>query len=190
MILIIDHNDSFTYNLYQYFLELGENVKVVSATTLTLEEFFRLDPEMVVLSPGPGSPEDFEVSLALLDKIQLPILGICLGHQMIAQFFGAKVVRAEVPVHGKTSLISHNQTGLFAGLDSSFLVTTYHSLVVPKDSLPADLEVTAMTDDGVLMGLKHATKPIYSVQFHPEAILSENGHALLKNFVRIGRNAE
>lgn len=190
MILLIDHNDSFTYNLYQYFLELGENVQVVSAATLTLEEFFRLDPEMVVLSPGPGSPDDFEVSLELLDKIQLPILGICLGHQMIAQFFGAKVVRAEVPVHGKTSLISHNQTGLFTGLDSSFLVTRYHSLVVPKDSLPADLEVTAMTDDGVLMGLKHATKPIYSVQFHPEAILSENGHALLKNFVRIGRNVE
>lgn len=190
MILLIDHNDSFTYNLYQYFLELGEAIQVISATDLTLEKFFQLNPEMVVLSPGPGSPANFTTSLQLINHIQVPILGICLGHQMIAASFGAKIVSAKVPVHGKTSLISHNQAGLFTGLPSSFHVTRYHSLIVQKDSLPADLEITALTDDNIIMGLKHTKKPIYSVQFHPEAILSEHGHALLQNFIRIGRNAK
>ncbi|MBC2123245.1 anthranilate synthase component II [Listeria marthii] len=190
MILLIDHNDSFTYNLYQYFLELQEDVRVVSATDFTLETFQQLAPEMVVLSPGPGSPEDFPVSLALLDEIHVPILGICLGHQMIGHFFGAKVVRADVPVHGKTSIISHNGEGLFAGLASKFQVARYHSLVIEPGSVPADLQVTAVTEDGVLMGFSHVTKSIHSVQFHPEAILSENGHAILENFVRLGRQAK
>ncbi|EAC5135127.1 aminodeoxychorismate/anthranilate synthase component II [Listeria monocytogenes] len=190
MILIIDHNDSFTYNLYQYFLELQEEVQVVSATSFSLEVFQQLAPEMVVLSPGPGSPEDFPVSLALLGKIQVPILGICLGHQIIGHFFGAKVVPANVPVHGKTSVISHTGEGLFADLEPAFQVTRYHSLVIDPTTVPVNLKVTAVTEDGVIMGLVHATKPIHSVQFHPEAILSENGHAILKNFVRLGRNVK
>ncbi|EPY2527317.1 anthranilate synthase component II [Listeria monocytogenes] len=190
MILIIDHNDSFTYNLYQYFLELQEEVQVVSATNFSLEIFQQLAPEMVVLSPGPGSPEDFPVSLALLDKIQVPILGICLGHQMIGHFFGAKVVPAKVPVHGKTSIISHTGEGLFAELAPKFQVTRYHSLVIDPATVPANLKVTALTEDGVIMGLAHVSKPIHSVQFHPEAILSENGHAILENFIRLGRNVK
>ncbi|EAH0705256.1 aminodeoxychorismate/anthranilate synthase component II [Listeria monocytogenes] len=190
MILIIDHNDSFTYNLYQYFLELQEEVQVVSATSFSLEAFQQIAPEMVVLSPGPGSPEDFPISLALLDKIQVPILGICLGHQMIGHFFGAKVVPANVPVHGKTSIISHNGEGLFAELAPKFQVTRYHSLVIDSATVPANLKVTALTEDGVIMGLAHVSKPIHSVQFHPEAILSENGHAILKIFVRLGRNVK
>ncbi|EAC3772218.1 aminodeoxychorismate/anthranilate synthase component II [Listeria monocytogenes] len=190
MILIIDHNDSFTYNLYQYFLELQEEVQVVSATNFSLEVFQQLAPEMVVLSPGPGSPEDFPISLALLGKIQVPILGICLGHQIIGHFFGAKVVPANVPVHGKTSVISHTGEGLFADLEPAFQVTRYHSLVIDPTTVPVNLKVTAVTEDGVIMGLVHATKPIHSVQFHPEAILSENGHAILKNFVRLGRNVK
>ncbi|EAE7094628.1 aminodeoxychorismate/anthranilate synthase component II [Listeria monocytogenes] len=190
MILIIDHNDSFTYNLYQYFLELQEEVQVVSATSFSLEAFQQVAPEMVVLSPGPGSPEDFPVSLALLDKIKVPILGICLGHQMIGHFFGAKVVPANVPVHGKTSIISHNGEGLFAKLAPKFQVTRYHSLVIDPATVPANLKVTALTEDGVIMGLAHVSKPIHSVQFHPEAILSENGHAILENFVRLGRNVK
>ncbi|MBC2096679.1 anthranilate synthase component II [Listeria welshimeri] len=190
MILLIDHNDSFTYNLYQYFLELQEDVHVVSATNLTLEKLHQLAPEMVVLSPGPGSPEDFPLSLAILSEINVPILGICLGHQMIGHFFGAKVVRANIPVHGKTSIISHDGSGLFAGLNPKFQVTRYHSLVIAPDSVPADLRVTAITENGVLMALEHLNKAIYSVQFHPEAILSENGHAILENFVRLGRNAK
>ncbi|EHP2906478.1 TPA: anthranilate synthase component II [Listeria monocytogenes] len=190
MILIIDHNDSFTYNLYQYFLELQEVVQVVSATSFSLEAFQQIAPEMVVLSPGPGSPEDFPISLALLDKIQVPILGICLGHQMIGHFFGVKVVPANVPVHGKTSIISHNGEGLFAKLAPKFQVTRYHSLVIDPATVPANLKVTALTEDGVIMGLAHVSKPIHSVQFHPEAILSENGHAILENFVRLGRNVK
>ncbi|MBC1338228.1 anthranilate synthase component II [Listeria innocua] len=190
MILIIDHNDSFTYNLYQYFLELKEDVRVVSARDFSLQAFDQLAPEMVILSPGPGSPDDFPESLALLDKIHVPILGICLGHQMIGHFFGAKVVQADVPVHGKTSIITHHGEGLFAGLDSRFSVARYHSLVIDPNTVPAELKVTAVTDDGVLMGLEHLTKAIYSVQFHPEAILSENGHAILENFVRLGRAAK
>jgi anthranilate synthase component 2 len=190
MLLMIDNYDSFTYNLVQYLAELGEDVRVVRNDALSVEEIRKLAPARIVISPGPGTPDQAGVSLQLLEKLgaQIPILGVCLGHQSIGQVFGGKVIRAQRIMHGKTSMIHHNGQGVFAALPNPFEATRYHSLVVEKSSLPNCLEVTAWTqnDDGALdeiMGLRHKTLPIEGVQFHPESILTQHGHDLLRNFL-------
>ena len=190
MILMIDNYDSFTYNLVQYLGELGEDVHVVRNDALSVEEIRRLAPARIVISPGPGTPDQAGVSLELIAKLgaQIPILGVCLGHQSIGQVFGGKVVRAEAIMHGKTSPIFHGGKGLFAGLPNPFIATRYHSLIIEKASFPDCLEVTAWTQhaDGSvdeIMGLRHRTLPIEGVQFHPESILTEHGHDQLRNFL-------
>jgi anthranilate synthase component II len=190
MLLMIDNYDSFTYNLVQYLGELGEDVQVVRNDALSVEEIRRLAPARIVISPGPGTPDQAGVSLELIAKLgaQIPILGVCLGHQSIGQVFGGKVIRAEAIMHGKTSPIFHAGKGLFAGLPNPFIATRYHSLIIEKASFPDCLEVTAWTQhaDGTvdeIMGLRHRTLPIEGVQFHPESILTEHGHDQLRNFL-------
>jgi aminodeoxychorismate synthase, subunit I (EC 6.3.5.8)/aminodeoxychorismate synthase, glutamine amidotransferase subunit (EC 6.3.5.8) len=189
MIFIVDNFDSFTYNLYQYFGELGEEVIVRRKDNCTLQDIEVLNPELIVISPGPCRPEDSPVSLEIIQyfRNRIPILGICLGHQAIGQVFGGQVVRAKVPTHGKTSLIKHDGQGVFLNLANPLLVTRYHSLVIERSGLPADLIITAETADKEIMGFRHNTFPIESVQFHPEAILSECGHELLKNAINNAR---
>ena len=193
MLLMIDNYDSFTYNLVQYFGELGQEVKVVRNDAMTVDEIRALAPSRIVISPGPCTPDQAGVSLEVLGSLSgtLPILGVCLGHQSMGQAFGGKVVRARTIMHGKTSPIHHDGTGVFAGLPSPFLATRYHSLVVEKDSLPDCLEITAWTEhaDGSfdeIMGLRHRSLPVQGVQFHPESILTEHGHAMLRNFLDRG----
>ena len=188
MLLMIDNYDSFTYNLVQYFGELGQEVKVVRNDALGVDEIAALGAERIVISPGPCTPDQAGVSLELLEKLsgKLPILGVCLGHQSLGQAFGGKVIRAKSIMHGKTSPIHHAGVGVFAGLPSPFQATRYHSLVVEKSSLPDCLEITAWTEneDGSfdeIMGLRHKTMAVEGVQFHPESILTEHGHAMLKN---------
>lgn len=185
MILMIDNYDSFTYNLVQYLMMLKEEVKVVRNDAITIEEIKALDPEIIVLSPGPCTPSESGVCLAVLAelKAQYPILGICLGHQAIAQAFGGKVVKAIRPIHGKVSAIRHDGLGVFKDLNQPLKVTRYHSLVVSKEGLPDCLEISALAEDGQIMGLRHRTLMIEGVQFHPEAILTEQGHELLHNFL-------
>ena len=190
MLLMIDNYDSFTYNLVQYFGELGQEVKVVRNDALSVAEIAALGAQRIVISPGPCTPNQAGVSLEVLEKLsgKLPILGVCLGHQSLGQAFGGHVIRAKSIMHGKTSPIHHTGVGVFAGLPSPFQATRYHSLVVEKDSLPECLEITAWTEneDGSfdeIMGLRHRTLPIEGVQFHPESILTEHGHAMLKNFL-------
>ncbi|QBB69325.1 aminodeoxychorismate/anthranilate synthase component II [Pseudolysobacter antarcticus] len=190
MLLMIDNYDSFTYNLVQYFGELGEDVHVVRNDELSLEQIDALAPKFVVISPGPCTPNEAGVSLALIERLggKVPLLGVCLGHQSIGQAFGGKVIRAKTIMHGKTSMIYHTGRGVFAGLPTPFEATRYHSLVVESSSLPDELEVTAWTqnDDGTLdeiMGLRHRTQNVEGVQFHPESILTQHGHAMLKNFL-------
>jgi anthranilate synthase component 2 len=190
MILMIDNYDSFTYNLVQYLGELGEDVRVVRNDELTVAEIKKLAPEKIVISPGPCTPNEAGVSLEVIEKLagQVPILGVCLGHQAIGQAFGGKVVRAREIMHGKTSPIHHKNIGVFAGLPNPFEATRYHSLVVEKTSLPTCLEVTAWTQhaDGSfdeIMGLRHKTLPIEGVQFHPESIMTQHGHDQLRNFL-------
>jgi len=190
MLLMIDNYDSFTYNLVQYLGELGEDVQVVRNDALSIDDIRRLAPKRIVISPGPGTPDQAGVTLELIEKLgaQIPILGVCLGHQSIGQVFGGKVVRAGSIMHGKTSPIHHTGKGVFAGLPNPFVATRYHSLIVEKKSLPDCLEVTAWTQhaDGSvdeIMGLRHRTLPIEGVQFHPESILTEHGHAQLRNFL-------
>jgi len=187
---MIDNYDSFTYNLVQYFGELGEEVHVVRNDELSLEQIEALAPKFVVISPGPCTPNEAGVSLALIERLggKVPLLGVCLGHQSIGQAFGGKVIRAKTIMHGKTSMIHHTGRGVFAGLPTPFEATRYHSLVVESLSLPDELEVTAWTqnDDGTLdeiMGLRHRTQNVEGVQFHPESILTQHGHAMLKNFL-------
>ena len=187
---MIDNYDSFTYNLVQYFGELGEEVRVVRNDELSLEQIDALAPKFVVISPGPCTPNEAGISLALIEKLggKVPLLGVCLGHQSIGQAFGGRVIRAKTIMHGKTSMIHHTGRGVFAGLPTPFEATRYHSLVVESSSLPDALEVTAWTqnDDGTLdeiMGLRHRTQNIEGVQFHPESILTQHGHAMLKNFL-------
>ena len=194
MLLLIDNYDSFSWNLVQYFGELGEEVKVVRNDVLDVAGIRALHPARIVISPGPGTPDDAGVSLALLRELsgEVPVLGVCLGHQAIGQAFGSRVVRAKTIMHGKTSPIHHRNAGVFAGLPNSFEATRYHSLIVERDSLPDCLEVTAWTqnDDGSIdeiMGLRHKTLPIEGVQFHPESILTRHGHDLLHNFLRAPR---
>lgn len=186
MLLLIDNYDSFTFNLAQYFLELGQDVRVVRNDKLTVDELLALRPERVCISPGPGRPGQAGVTLKLIAQVagKLPLLGVCLGHQAIAEYFGGAVHHAPSLMHGKTSPIHHNGEGLFKGLPSSFTATRYHSLAVDPNTLPDCLEVTARTDDGVIMGLRHKTMPVTGVQFHPEAILTQHGHRLLENWLK------
>jgi anthranilate synthase component 2 len=185
MLLMIDNYDSFTYNIVQYFGELGEDVRTVRNDELTLNDINTLKPDRICISPGPKSPADAGVSVDVLQQFagKMPILGVCLGHQAIGAAFGGKVVRAKQVMHGKTSLIAHTGEGVFKGLPSPFTVIRYHSLAIERASLPDCLEVTAWTDDGEIMGVRHKEFDIEGVQFHPESILSEHGHALLKNFL-------
>ncbi len=190
MLLMIDNYDSFTYNLVQYFGELGQAVKVIRNDDLSVSDIAALKPERIVISPGPCTPNEAGVSLEVLEKLSgsVPILGVCLGHQSLGQAFGGKVIRAKTIMHGKTSLMHHKGQGVFSGLPSPFEATRYHSLVVEKGSLPDCLEITAWTenDDGSfdeIMGLRHKTLPVQGVQFHPESILTQHGHAMLKNFL-------
>lgn len=190
MLLMIDNYDSFTWNLVQYFGELGQAVEVVRNDAIDLDGIARKQPEYLVISPGPCTPREAGISLAAIARFagQIPILGVCLGHQAIAQVFGAQVVRARQVMHGKTSPVVHANTGVFAGLPNPLTVARYHSLLVEKQSLPAELELTAWTEDGAggldeIMGLKHRTLAVEGVQFHPEAILTEQGHELLSNFL-------
>ena len=185
MLLMIDNYDSFTYNLVQYFGELGEEVVVFRNDEITLEEVARLKPAHIVISPGPCTPNDAGVSVPMIERYsgQIPILGVCLGHQSIGQAFGGKIVHAKQLMHGKTSLIFHHNAGVFRGLPNPFTATRYHSLVIERDSLPDCLEITAWTEDGEIMGVRHKTLAIEGVQFHPESILTEHGHKLLENFL-------
>jgi anthranilate synthase component II len=185
MLLMIDNYDSFTYNLVQYFGELGEDVRVARNDEISLDEIAALGPARICISPGPCSPTEAGITLGVLERFagRVPILGVCLGHQAIGQAFGGRVIRAQVLMHGKTSPIEHTGKGVFTGLPAPFTATRYHSLSVERGSLPDVLEVTAWTADGEIMGLRHRTLPIEGVQFHPESIASEHGHAMLRNFL-------
>jgi anthranilate synthase component II len=186
MLLMIDNYDSFTYNLVQYLGELGEDVKVVRNDELTVDEIEALTPARIVLSPGPCTPNEAGVSLMLVARFagRIPILGVCLGHQAIGQAFGGKIVHAKTLMHGKVSRIHHAGTGVFRDLPTPFDATRYHSLAIERESCPEVLEVTAWTEDGEIMGVRHRTLPIEGVQFHPESILTQHGHALLSNFLK------
>ncbi|NQY64921.1 MAG: aminodeoxychorismate/anthranilate synthase component II [Alteromonadaceae bacterium] len=195
MLLMIDNYDSFTFNLVHYFRALGQNVIVHRNNQISLEDIKSASPKYIVISPGPCTPDDAGLSLAIIKEFagQIPILGVCLGHQCIAQHFGAKIEKATKLMHGKTSKIKHNESGLFKGLNNPLQVTRYHSLIVNKDSLPDEFEITAWSDTGAeksddgevgeIMALRHKTLPLASVQFHPESILTEQGRALLENFL-------
>lgn len=185
MLVMIDNYDSFTYNLVQYLGELGEDVKTFRNDEITIKEIEALAPDRIMVSPGPCTPNEAGISLAVIEhfKGKLPLMGVCLGHQSIGQAFGGNVIRAKEIMHGKTSRIEHTDSGVFSGLENPFTVTRYHSLVVERDSLPDCLEVTAWTEDGEIMGLRHKELAIEGVQFHPESILTEHGHALLQNFL-------
>jgi anthranilate synthase component 2 len=184
-VLVIDNYDSFVYNLVQYLGELGAEPLVHRHDELGLDEIAALDPDAVLISPGPGRPEDAGLSNRVIEHFagRRPVLGVCLGHQCIGQVYGGEVLRAPQIMHGKTSLIRHDGTGVFAGLPQPFEATRYHSLVVERSSVPPDLEVTAWTDDGTVMGLRHRTLAVEGVQFHPESILTGSGHDLLRNFL-------
>jgi anthranilate synthase component II len=188
-VVVIDNYDSFVYNLVQYLGELGAEPDVYRPDEISIEGIEDLHPDALVISPGPGRPEDAKLSLAAIERFAgtVPILGVCLGHQCIGQFYGGDVVRAPNVVHGKTSLIRHKGQGVLAGLDDPFEATRYHSLLVDRDSLPPELEITAETDDGLIMGLRHRELAVEGVQFHPESILTPAGNDLLANF--LGRRA-
>ncbi len=185
MILLIDNYDSFTYNLYQYLCELGAEVVVRRNDAITVDEIIALAPERIVISPGPCTPQEAGISVEIIQRLagQVPILGVCLGHQAIGAAFGGEVVRAPIVMHGKLSAIHHDGRGVFAALPQNFTATRYHSLIVERDTLPACLEISAETADGIIMGLRHREYAIEGVQFHPEAILTEHGHDLLRNFL-------
>jgi anthranilate synthase component 2 len=189
-LLVIDNYDSFTYNLVHFLGELGADITVRRNDKITLDEIAAMAPEAIVLSPGPCTPNEAGVCLALIDrfKADIPMLGVCLGHQAIGQAMGGDVIRAPELMHGKTSRINHTGKGIFRGLNAGFEATRYHSLTVKPETLPDVLEVTASTDDGIIMGLQHRSLPVHGVQFHPESIASENGHALLQNFLNIARD--
>ena len=189
MLLMLDNYDSFTYNLVQYFGELGEDVKVVRNDHMTVEEIAALNPDLICVSPGPCSPAEAGISVDLIKHFagKKPILGVCLGHQSIGAAFGRRITRAQQITHGKTSPITHAGTDVFKGLPSPFTVTRYHSLAIERATLPDCLTITAETADGEIMGVAHKTLPIYGVQFHPESVLSEHGHALLQNFLDLNK---
>ena len=186
MILVLDNYDSFTYNLVQYLGELGAQVEVVRNDATTIEAIEQSQPERIVISPGPGRPEDAGLTMEVIRRLgpKTPILGVCLGHQAIGAVFGGSVVRAPVPMHGKTSTIQHDGRGVFRGVPSPFTASRYHSLVVAEQGLPPSLEISAKTrEDGIIMGLRHKEFPVHGVQFHPESILTGEGHHLLRNFL-------
>nr|WP_315427248.1 aminodeoxychorismate/anthranilate synthase component II [uncultured Albidiferax sp.] len=187
-LLMIDNYDSFTYNIVQYFGELGADVEVVRNDEITIEEVTARKPDRLVISPGPCSPKEAGISVAAIQHFagKLPILGVCLGHQAIGAAFGGTIVRAQQLMHGKTSVITTTQQGVFANLPAQFTVNRYHSLSIERSTCPADLEITAWTDDGEIMGVRHKCLAIEGVQFHPESILTEHGHAMLKNFLDQG----
>lgn len=188
MFVLIDNYDSFTYNLYHFLGELGAEVVVHRNDAVSVDEVLEQDPEGIVISPGPCDPDSAGISLDMVHACadrEIPLLGVCLGHEAIGQAMGGKVVRAPEPMHGKLSAIKHNGSGVFADLESPFRSTRYHSLVIERDSMPDCLEISAETDDGVIMGLAHRSLPLHGVQFHPESIASENGHKLLKNFLSL-----
>jgi anthranilate synthase component 2 len=190
MILMIDNYDSFTYNLVQYLGELGAEVSVHRNDQFTIDKIKALAPEKIMISPGPGTPSEAGISLSVIEEFagKIPLFGVCLGHQAIAQAFGGNIIRAKEIMHGKTSLIHHTSTGVFSGLNNPYIATRYHSLVIEKESMPDCLEITAWTetDSGELdeiMGIRHKTLDLEGVQFHPESILSEHGHDMLRNFI-------
>lgn len=185
MLLMIDNYDSFTYNLVQYFGELGCAVEVYRNDEITVDAVIAKNPERVVISPGPCTPNEAGISVPLIKTLagKIPLLGVCLGHQSIGQAFGGKIVHAKQLMHGKTSPIHHQNTGVFRGLPNPFTATRYHSLVIERETLPACLEITAWTEDGEIMGVRHKTLAVEGVQFHPESILTEHGHDLLRNFL-------
>ncbi len=187
MILVIDNYDSFTYNLVHYLAELGAETKVYRNDALSVQDALALAPKAILLSPGPCAPDQAGICLPLLRAApeEMPVLGVCLGHQSIGQAYGGDVVRAKALMHGKTSEIHHNNKGIFKDLPNPFTATRYHSLAVKRETLPADLEITAWTDDGEIMGVQHKTRPIHGVQFHPESIATEGGHQLLANFLEL-----
>jgi anthranilate synthase component II len=186
MLLLIDNYDSFTYNLWHFLGELGAEVEIRRNDALSVDEALRLRPQGIVISPGPSDPDRAGICLELVRRAgSIPILGVCLGHQAIGQACGGKIQRAPVPMHGKLSAIHHDGSGVFAGLPASFQATRYHSLVVDRATLPPGLRVTAETADGLIMGLAHRERPIHGVQFHPESIASQHGHALLRNFLTL-----
>jgi anthranilate synthase component 2 len=187
MIVLVDNYDSFTFNLVHYLGELGADVVVHRNDKVTSQEIVAADPDAIVLSPGPCTPKEAGICLDLIAHAAktIPILGVCLGHQAIGDAFGGKVVRAPIPVHGKLSEIRHQGQGIFRGINAPFKATRYHSLVVERDSMPAELAVTADTEDGLVMGLSHIRLPVHGVQFHPESIASDHGHLMLKNFLDI-----
>jgi anthranilate synthase component 2 len=186
MLLMIDNYDSFTYNLVQYFGELGADVRVFRNDQITVAEIEKLKPDHIVISPGPCTPTEAGVSVETIQKLagKIPILGVCLGHQSIGQAFGGKIIRAKQLMHGKTSMIHHQGQGVFHGLPTPFEATRYHSLVIERESCPAVLEITAWTEDGEIMGVRHKTLAVEGVQFHPESILTQHGHAMLANFLK------
>jgi len=185
MLLMIDNYDSFTYNLVQYLAEIGQEVKVVRNDKISIEEINKLNPQYIVISPGPCTPNEAGISLELIEafKGKIPILGVCLGHQSIGQAFGGSIIHAQTIMHGKTSKIFHNNKGVFRGIKDPFVATRYHSLVIEKQTLPNCFDITAWTDDNEIMGIKHKELAIEGVQIHPESILSEYGHDLLKSFL-------
>jgi anthranilate synthase component 2 len=189
LLLLIDNYDRFTYTLFHYLGQLGADVVVKRNDELTAAEAIAMRPEAVVLSPGPCTPNEAGICLELirLANGKLPILGVCLGHQAIGQVYGGSIVRAPEPMHGKVSRVHHTGKGVFRGLNNDFQATRYHSLTIAPDSVPAALEITATSEDGVIMGVMHKSHPVHGVQFHPESIASENGHALLQNFLNLAR---
>ena len=190
MILLIDNYDSFTWNLFHYLGELGAIVRVVRNDEITADQALKSGAQGIVLSPGPCTPNEAGICLEVIEKAAgtMPILGVCLGHQAIGQVYGGKIVRAPEPMHGKLSAIHHTGKSVFRGLNNDFLATRYHSLTIDPPSMPVALDVTATSDDGVIQGVMHKSHPVHGVQFHPESIASENGHALLNNFLAIARD--
>ncbi len=189
MLLMIDNYDSFTYNLVQYFAELGADVVVYRNDEISVEQIAEMNPDQLVVSPGPCTPSEAGISVAAIQRFagKIPILGVCLGHQSIGQAFGGKIIHARQLMHGKTSLIHHHGNSVFTGLPSPFTATRYHSLVIERATMPDCLEITAWTEDGEIMGVRHKTLAVHGVQFHPESILTEHGHAMLKNFLEGAR---
>lgn len=187
MLLMIDNYDSFVYNLVRYFKELGEEIVVYRNDKITIDQIEKMNIKGLIISPGPKSPKEAGISLEIIDKFKdkLPILGICLGHQCVGYYFGAEIIKGKEPVHGKISYINHNSENIFLDVKNPLRVTRYHSLVINRDNIPNDLEIVSETDDGVIMAVKHKYYPIYGLQFHPEAEMTEEGHRLLENFIHI-----